>query len=86
MPGNPPTDIDGVDNDNDIDNDDNDDGVANDRVDNADVAAAAAPVVVPGPLRSRIPVKYDHVCGSGELLPPLVSMEDTACMVQKFIY
>ena len=35
------------------------------------------------PLRSRIPVKVGRSGVSGELLPPLMSREDTACMVQK---
>ena len=42
-----------------------------------------ASVVDSRPLRSRVPVKVGRSGVPGELLPPLVSMEDTACMVQK---
>ena len=55
-------------------------GVSEDGVDLDDEASAS--VVDSRPLRSRIPVKVGRVV-SGELLPPLVSREETASMVEK---
>ena len=55
-------------------------GVSEDGVDSGDDASAS--VGDSKPLRSRIPVKVGRVV-SGELLPPLVSREETASMVEK---
>ena len=56
-------------------------GVSEDVVGSGDDGPAS--LVDSRPLRSRIPVKVARSGVSGELLPPLVSREDAACMVQK---